>query len=144
MASVGLAMKRRPGLSAHESAVGRRSVSKHICAKPRPLEQVAYIQNDVLDAVAAQRAVEEQDEERGGDAHPAHPFELLGNHLVRLDRALAGLTTDGQLAHHDDEAAGDAQENRYMMRNVKPPHWHPSYKGSPRCCPDRRQSRRQP
>ena len=72
-------------------------------------EQVAHVQDGVLDAVAAQRAVEEQNEEGGQDAHPAHPPELLGQDAVGLHGTFAGLAADGQLAHHDDEAAQDRQ-----------------------------------
>ena len=73
-------------------------------------EQIADVQNGVLDAVAAQCAVEEQDEEGGQDAQPAHPLELLGQSLVRAHGAVTGLAADGQLAHHNDEAAQDRQD----------------------------------
>ena len=106
----GVGDQSRPGLGANGSAIGCRSLSKYICTKTG-LEQVAHIENDILDAVAAQRAVEEQNEKCGCDTHPAHPFELLGDHPVRLDRALAGLTADGKLTDHHDEAGGDTQEN---------------------------------
>ena len=72
-------------------------------------EQVAYIEHHILNAVAAQSAVEEQDEERGQDAHPAHPAELLAKGLICCHSALACLTTNGQLAHHDDESAANSQ-----------------------------------
>ena len=95
-------------LSAYGSAVGVSDRSHGVGAEARA-EQVAHVQHDVLDAVAAQRAVEEQDEERGQDAHPAHPLELLGQDVIRFHSALAGLAADGQLAHHDDKAAQNCQ-----------------------------------
>jgi len=74
------------------------------------VEQIAHVQDGVLDAVAAQRAVEEQDEERGQDTQPAHPAELLAEHLVSAHSALTGFTAQSQLAHHDDEAAQNRQD----------------------------------
>ena len=73
-------------------------------------EQVAYIEHHILNAVAAQSAVEEQDEERGQDAKPAHPFELLAQSLVGAHSAVVGLAAQRQLAHHDDEAAQGRQD----------------------------------
>ena len=75
------------------------------------VKQVAHVQNHVLDAVAAQRAVEEQDEERGGDTQPAHPLKLLGYNPVGFHSALTGFTTHGQFTDHNDESAGNAQKN---------------------------------
>ena len=81
----------------------------HAVGAEAGVEQIAHVQDGVLDAVAAQRAVEEQDEERGQDAQPAHPAELLAQHLVSADSTVTGLTTQRQLAHHDDEAAANRQ-----------------------------------
>ena len=44
------------------------------------------------------------------DAQPAHPAELLAEHLVGADSTVTGLTAQSQLAHHDDEAAADSQD----------------------------------
>ena len=96
-------------------ALIQQEASEHITAghavgAEAGVEQVAHVQHDVLDAVAAQCAVEAHDQERGGDAQPADPLELLAQCVVRGDSALAGLTADGQLAQHDDKAAQDCQD----------------------------------
>ena len=73
-------------------------------------EQVAHIDHHVLDAVAAQCAVEEQNEEGGSDAQPAHPAELLAEDLVGAHSTLTGLAAQSQLAQHDDETAEDSKD----------------------------------
>ena len=73
-------------------------------------EQVAHIQHHILDAVAAQGAVEEQDQEGRQNAQPAQPLELLGQDLIRAHGAAACLTAQSQLAHHDDDAAAGRQD----------------------------------
>ena len=73
-------------------------------------EDVAHVQNHVLHAVAAQGAVEAQDQERSDDAQPAQPLESLAQDLVRADHAAAGLAAQSQLAYHDHEAAQSRQD----------------------------------
>ena len=74
------------------------------------MEQVAHVQGHILQAVAAQGAVEAQDQERRQNAQPAQPLEPLGQDLVSADGAPAGLAAQGQLAHHNDEAAARRQD----------------------------------
>ena len=73
-------------------------------------DEVAEVHGDVLDAVAAQSAVEGQDQEGGQDAQPAQPLELFAQCFVSAHGAVAGLTTQSQLAHHDDKAAACCQQ----------------------------------
>ena len=73
-------------------------------------EDVAHVQNHVLHAVAAQGAIEAQDQERSDDAQPAQPLESLAQDLVRADHAAPGLAAQSQLAHHDHEAAQSRQD----------------------------------
>ena len=106
---VGVCHEGTEHLGTERGAVGRRLLRQRVGTEGG-VEQIADVQNRVLDAVAAQRTVEEQDEERGQDAQPADPLELLAQHVVRTDNALAGLTTQRQLTHHDDEAAEHCQD----------------------------------
>ena len=108
MASVGLPMK---GVE-HLAAV-------HAVGAEAGVEQIAHVQDGVLDAVAAQRAVKEQDEKRGQNAQPTHPAELFAEHLVRAHSTMTGLAAQSQLAHHDDEAA---QPGWVDQKERKPPH----------------------
>ena len=89
-------------------AVGHRRLRQRVGAEAG-VEQIADVQDRVLDAVAAQGAVEEQNEERGQDAQPTDPFESLAQSLIGADDTLAGLAAQRQLTHHDDEAAEDCQ-----------------------------------
>ena len=73
------------------------------------MKQIAHVQGDVLQAVAAQSAVEAQDQERGQHAHPAQPLELLGQDPVRADGPVTGFAAQSQLADHDDNAAEHGQ-----------------------------------
>ena len=72
--------------------------------------QVADVEDDVLQAVAAEGAVKAHDEERGSDTQPADPLEALGQRPVGGDGTLAGFAADGQLAHHDDKAAQNRED----------------------------------
>ena len=74
------------------------------------MEQIAHVQGDILQTVAAQGAVEAQDQEGRQHAQPAQPLELLGQNFVCADGAPAGLAAQGQLAHHNDEAAAGSQD----------------------------------
>ena len=73
------------------------------------LEQADNVDDDVVDAVAAEDRVEGHDQERGDDGKPADPLELLRQSLVGVDRAEAGLTTHRQLGEHDREADEDRE-----------------------------------
>ena len=95
-------------LGAHGGTIGFSQCSRRMGAETGA-EQVAHVQNHVLDAVAAQCAVEEQNKECRGNPQPAQPLELLAEDLVSAHGALAGLAAQSQLAHHDDEAAADRQ-----------------------------------
>ena len=95
-------------LVAHELA--EHIGAAHAAGAEACAEQVAHVQHDVLDAVAAQCAVEEQDQEGGQDAQPAQPLELFAQCFVSAHGAVAGLTTQSQLAHHDDKAAACCQQ----------------------------------
>lgn len=93
MASVVLDMK-APNTASPREALAASADAAAMALAPKPrAEQVAYIEHHILNAVAAQSAVEEQDEERGQDAHPAHPAELLAKGLICATAALACLTT---------------------------------------------------
>ena len=74
------------------------------------VEEAAQVHGDILDAVAAQSAVERQDQEGCDDTQPAQPLEALGEDLIGADDAAAGLAAQGKLAHHDDEAAQRRQD----------------------------------
>ena len=74
------------------------------------VEEAAQVHGDILDAVAAQSAVERQDQEGCDDTQPAQPLEALGEDLIGADDAAAGLAAQGQLTHHDDEAAQRRQD----------------------------------
>ena len=104
----GVAHKGVEYLCAQRSAVGRSHLRKGGGAEAGA-EQIAHVHHHVLDAVAAQCAVEEQNKERGQDAQPAQPLEALAQHMIRADHALAGLAAQRQLAHHDDKAAQNGQ-----------------------------------
>ena len=92
-----------------------QQVAEHIAAGQAVVaeagaEDIAHIQDHVLDAVAAQSAVETQDQEGGQNAQPAQPLELLAQDFVGAHGALAGLAAQSQLAQHDDEAAQRCQD----------------------------------
>ena len=73
---VGVCHEGTEHLGTEGGTVGRRLLRQRVGTEGG-VEQIADVQNRVLDAVAAQRTVKEQDEERGQDAQPADPLELL-------------------------------------------------------------------
>ena len=99
----------------HGLALVGQQAAEHLCAAQAAgaeagVEEAAQVHGDILDAVAAQSAVERQDQEGCDDTQPAQPLEALGEDLIGADDAAAGLAAQGQLAHHDDEAAQRRQD----------------------------------
>ena len=85
-------------------------------AAPGCAEDVAEVDDYVLSDVAAEDGVEAHDEEGGGYAQPAEPAHFLGELFVGADDAEAGLASQRQLAHHDDEADEQHQQQIHYQK----------------------------
>lgn len=85
-------------------------------AAPGGAEDVAEVDDYVLRDVAAEDGVEAHDEEGGGYAQPAEPAHFLGELFVGADDAEAGLASQRQLAHHDDEADEQHQQQIHYQK----------------------------
>ena len=74
-----------------------------------------HVEYQILDTVSAQRTVEGQNQERRQRCQPAQPLELAGQRLIGGNGALTGLAADGQLAHHNDIAAQNSQNDVHQQ-----------------------------
>ena len=96
-----------------QHADGRRDAGDHRAegaAVRHALEEAKQVDDDVVDAVAAQDRVEGHDQERREHREPAEPGILARHRFVSGDRSLSGLTAEGKLRGHDDQADEDRQE----------------------------------
>ena len=102
-----------------QDADGDRDAGDHVDEGRHALRHAAedtdQVDDDVVDAVAAQDRVEGHDQERREHREPAEPLELLRNSLVGGDRSLSGLAAESQLGAHDDQADEDRQEQIHQQ-----------------------------